>query len=111
MPDRKCYHLTGPDGKIYDSYEKGVLGGYNNGYNGDYYSEKNRNVYGRLDCPCALRALAAPSHASYEAHRVFFKSEDDAIAAGFHPCHCCLPEKYAMWKSGKDPRIVSVGNN
>ena len=111
MMDPKLYHLVGSDGRKYDSYEKGTLGGYDNGYKGDYFSKKNRNVYGRLDCPCALRALAAPTHATYEAHRVFFKDEDDAVAAGFRPCHCCLPEKYAAWKSGKDPRTISRGDS
>ncbi len=102
----KVYHLTGPDGKVYDSYEKGLLGGYDNHYHGDYYDSKNRSVYGRLDCPAALRALEAPTHASYELHRVFFRNEDDAIAAGFRPCGRCLPEKFAVWKAGKDPRTA-----
>ena len=101
---KKIYHLTGPDGQIYDSYEKGTLGGQNLHFHGNYYDPKNRNVYGRLDCPCALRALAAPTHSHYEAHRVFFKNEDDAIRAGYRPCHCCLPAKYNLWKSGHDPR-------
>lgn len=98
IPKSKLYHLTGPDGQIYSSYEKGALGGYKGG--------GNKNVYGRLDCPCALRALAASTHASYESKRVFFKNEDDAISAGFRPCHCCLPEKYAKWKAGEDPRTA-----
>ena len=101
--EKKLYHLTGPDGQIYDSYEKGTLGGYKGG--------GNKNVYGRLDCPCALRALAAPTHASYESKRVFFKNEDDAIQAGFRPCHCCLPEKYAKWKASKDPHTAPFPQN
>ncbi len=104
--DSKVYHLTGPDGQIFDSYEKGTLGGQRIHGKRDYYDPKNRNVYGLMDCPCALRALAAPTHASYESHRVFFRNEDDAVEAGFRPCGCCLPEKYKAWKAGKDPREV-----
>ena len=31
-------------------------------------------------------------------HRVFFKDEAVAIAAGYRPCGACLREKYAEWK-------------
>lgn len=100
------YHLTGPDGNTFESAKKGFLGGQYNHYHGEYYSPKNKNLYGRLDCPSALRALEQPTRDCFAAHRVFFRSEDDAIAAGFRPCHSCLREKYEAWKAGKDPRTA-----
>ncbi|MBQ9180566.1 metal-binding protein [Candidatus Saccharibacteria bacterium] len=95
LQNRKIYHLIGPDGQPYESYEKGTLGGYRGG--------GARNLYGRLDCPAALAALARPTHASYEAHRVFFKDEATAIAAGFRPCGRCMPEAYEDWKNHRGP--------
>jgi methylphosphotriester-DNA--protein-cysteine methyltransferase len=52
-------------------------------------------VYGRLDCPAALRAIA---RGGYVAERVFFRDEAHAKAAGFRPCGACLPAKYRAWK-------------
>jgi methylphosphotriester-DNA--protein-cysteine methyltransferase len=52
-------------------------------------------IYGRLDCPSALRALAS---GGYVAHRVFFADEATAVAAGYRPCARCLPERYRDWK-------------
>lgn len=104
--EQHLYHLTGPDGNVYGSAKKGLLGGQNNHYHGEYYSPKNRNLYGRLDCPSALHALEQPSRESFVKHRVFFQNEDDAISAGFRPCHSCLREKYEAWKAGKDPRTA-----
>ena len=43
----KVYHLIGADGKPYDSTEPGTLGGH-----------KGLKIYGRLDCPSALRYIA-----------------------------------------------------
>ena len=39
-------------------------------------------IYGRLDCPSALRAIAA---GGYVASRVFFADELTAVAAGYRP--------------------------
>ena len=86
MSERKVYHLMGADGKIYDSYEKGTLGGH-----------RGNNVYGRLDCPAALRAIAS-GRGTYEKARVFFADEETAVKAGFRPCAVCMPEKYREWK-------------
>jgi hypothetical protein len=55
-------------------------------------------LYGRLDCPTALRYLAM---GKYVSSRVFFHTEDDAIACGFRPCFSCLREKYQDWKSNQ----------
>ena len=53
-------------------------------------------IYGRLDCPSALRALAK---GGYAANRVFFADEATAVAAGYRPCAKCLPAEYVRWKA------------
>jgi methylphosphotriester-DNA--protein-cysteine methyltransferase len=79
--------LMGSDGWIRASKTPGKLGGH-----------RQLKIYGRLDCPSALRFIAA---GHYVKHRVFFKDEATAIAAGFRPCAKCLPEKYKEWKSAR----------
>jgi methylphosphotriester-DNA--protein-cysteine methyltransferase len=82
---RKRYRLTGADGLPYLSDSPGQLGGH-----------RGTKVYGRLDCPTALRALAKGD--TYRRHRVFFADEPSAIAAGFRPCARCLPAEYKLWR-------------
>lgn len=79
--------LLGPNGKPYESRHPGRLGGH-----------RGTRIYGRLDCPAALRAIA---RGGYVAQRVFFLNERDARAAGFRPCGVCLPVKYRVWKLRK----------
>lgn len=79
------YRLLGPDGKVYASAVPGTLGGH-----------RRSKIYGRLDCPGALRALARGG--PYATHRVFFADEDAAVAAGYRPCAVCLPEAYRRWR-------------
>ena len=43
----KLYRLLGPDGREALSPEPGTLGGH-----------RGSRIYGRLDCPAALRAIA-----------------------------------------------------
>jgi hypothetical protein len=81
----KLYKLLGADRKLYLSESPGTLGGY-----------RPDRIYGRLDCPSALRALA---QGQYKRHRVFFADEVTAIAAGFRPCAKCLPDQYQLWKN------------
>jgi methylphosphotriester-DNA--protein-cysteine methyltransferase len=81
---RKPYRLLGRAGRPYLSAEKGALGG-----------NRSSQIYGRLDCPAALRAIA---RGGYVAHRVFFASAGDAEAAGYRPCGVCLPDAYQAWK-------------
>jgi hypothetical protein len=76
----KKYKLIGPDGEVKLSSKKGVLGGYHRG---------SQKLYGRLDCPSALRWIAKGHYVNY---RVFFASEEDALAAGFRPCKICKPD-------------------
>ncbi|OXM43849.1 Ada metal-binding domain-containing protein [Amycolatopsis alba] len=89
----RTYTLIGADGNPYESAEPGTLGGH-----------RRSKLYGRLDCPAALRAIA---RGGYVRHRVFFADEATALAAGYRPCCSCLPEKYQVWKhkqTGKTPR-------
>jgi hypothetical protein len=79
------YLLTGADDRQYESPTPGQLGGHRRG-----------RLYGRLDCPAALRAIA---RGGYVMHRVFFADEQTAVAAGYRPCAVCLPEQYAAWTS------------
>ena len=81
----KKYKLLSSDGKIYLSDEKGTLGG-----------NSKAKIYGRLDCPAALRAIKQGD--TYAKYRVFFKDEETAIAAGYRPCGTCMREKYNEWK-------------
>ncbi|GLY64267.1 Ada metal-binding domain-containing protein [Amycolatopsis taiwanensis] len=79
-----AYTLAGADGRPYRSEVAGTLGGH-----------RRYRIYGRLDCPSALRAIA---RGGYVAHRVFFADEGTARAAGYRPCAVCLPEQYRLWK-------------
>jgi hypothetical protein len=76
--------LLDADRRPYMSPVPGTLGGY-----------RPKKIYGRLDCPSALRWVAK---GHYVKHRVFFADEATAIAAGYQPCSRCLPEKYQEWK-------------
>lgn len=79
------YRVIGPDGAETTSTVPGTLGGH----------RRNR-VYGRLDCPSALRWIA---RGHYVRHRVFFADEVTAVAAGYRPCAVCLPDEYRVWKA------------
>ncbi len=60
----KTYRLIGADGRPYESRTKGTLGGH-----------RRSKIYGRLDCPGALRVLARGN--TYQKSRVFFADEAD----------------------------------
>ena len=64
----KKYKLIGRDGKEYISDIPGTLGG-----------NKKLKIYGRLDCPSALRWI---KKGYYTQNRVFFESEEIAKEAG-----------------------------
>ncbi|MFF9346328.1 hypothetical protein [Streptomyces sp. NPDC014734] len=84
----RTYTLCGADGQPYRSPTPGTLGGHRRG-----------RLYGRLDCPSALRAIA---DGHYVTQRVFFADEHAAVAAGYRPCAVCLPAGYARWKAGRE---------
>ncbi len=78
------YRLIGGDGRPCASEIPGTLGGH-----------RRLRLYGLLDCPSALRALAI---GGYAANRVFFADEQTAVLAGYRPCARCLPDRYALWR-------------
>ena len=80
----RTWTLLDRQGRPYPSGRPGAFGGY-----------RPRRIYGRLDCPSALRAIA---RGGYVRHRVFFADEATAIAAGYRPCAICLPVAYAAWR-------------
>lgn len=84
MSEAVRYTLVGADGRSVLSAVPGRFGGHRRG-----------RIYGRLDCPSALRAIAK---GGYVQHRVFFADQADARAAGYRPCAVCLPEDYRDWK-------------
>ena len=84
----KTYVLLGPDRRPYRSSAPGRFGGH-----------RRERIYGRLDCPAALRALA---RGGYIANRVFFADEDTAVDSGYRPCAACLPDRYQQWKRQHD---------
>ena len=82
---QRKWTVIGADGKPYESARPGTLGGH-----------RGTRIYGRLDCPGALRAIA---RGGYVKSRVFFLNRTQARAAGYRPCAVCLPKEYAAWKS------------
>lgn len=81
---RRTWKLLGGDGRPFVSARLGALGGH-----------RKSRIYGRLDCPAALRAIA---RGGYAVNRVFFLNRAHARAAGYRPCAACLPKEYASWK-------------
>jgi hypothetical protein len=85
MNGPRTYALLGADGRPCQSAGKGQWGGH-----------CGTRIYGRLDCPAALRAIARGRYARY---RVFFADEVTAIAVGYRPCATCRPGRYQEWKN------------
>jgi methylphosphotriester-DNA--protein-cysteine methyltransferase len=80
------YTLLGPSGP-YRSAGPGTLGGH-----------RPARIYGHLDCPSALRAIA---RGGYVNRRVFFADAAAAVASGYRPCAVCLPAEYRSWKAAR----------
>ena len=81
----KKFKLINGDGQEYLSDTPGTLGG-----------NKKLKIYGKLDCPSAKRWI---EQGKYVVNRVFFESEEVAIAAGYRPCAICMPNEYSEWKN------------
>jgi methylphosphotriester-DNA--protein-cysteine methyltransferase len=79
----------GVDGRACQSQARGLLGG-----------NTRMKIYGRLDCPSALRAVKRGP--AYARHRVFFADEATAVAAGYRPCAVCMRTAYNKWKASVD---------
>ena len=86
----RLFKLIGADGKQHTSSTPGAFGGH-----------KRLRIYGRLDCQSALGWIAK---GKYTQHRVFFESEEHAIAAGYRPCSVCMNEQYREWKKAAASR-------
>lgn len=95
-PARRLYTLLAANGALQSSPVPGTLGG-----------NRRLKIYGRLDCPSAIRALPK----GYARRRVFFLDETAAIAAGYRPCGRCLPQRYRAWKDGRLAGVVSPGGS
>ncbi|RMP64638.1 hypothetical protein ALQ18_01835 [Pseudomonas marginalis pv. marginalis] len=80
----KRWKIMDAHGKVILSRKPGQFGGHKKG-----------KIYGRLDCPAALRAL---SKGGYVKDRVFFIDEQTARLAGYRPCFRCMPARYREWK-------------
>jgi methylphosphotriester-DNA--protein-cysteine methyltransferase len=93
----KTWTLLDANGRPYESALPGAIGGH-----------CKQRLYGRLDCPSALRAIA---RGGYVTNRVFFRDEDTAIAAGFRPCGVCMPERHAIWKRNPEAFRRHVRSN
>lgn len=81
----RMWRLLGANGQPYMSEVPGTLGGH-----------RRSRIYGRLDCPAALRAIA---RGGYVRDRMFFLNEEDARGAGYRPCAICLRDAYREWKA------------
>jgi len=84
----RTWTLVAPDGQPYRSPVPGTLGGH-----------RGSRIYGRLDCPGALRAIA---RGGYIRQRVFFLDAPTAIAAGYRPCWLCLRAGYRQWQASRE---------
>ena len=73
-----AYTLIGADGRPHQRTTPGTLGGH-----------RRSKIYGRLDCPGALRWIAM---GHYVTHRVFFADAATARAAGYRACKVCKPD-------------------
>jgi hypothetical protein len=82
--DPHPFTLVGADGHPRPSLIRGTLGGH-----------RRSKIFGRLDCPAALRAIA---RGGYVDHRVFFADAATAELAGYRPCATCMPDAYLAWK-------------
>lgn len=85
---RHPFTLIATDGTPYLSPTKGTLGGH-----------RRNKIFGLLDCPAAVRAIA---RGGYVTQRVFFLDVATATAAGYRPCASCMPDAYREWRSTTD---------
>jgi len=88
-PERRLHTLVGRDGLPYRSLSPGTVGGH-----------RRTRVYGRLDCPSALRAIAG---GHYVTHRVFFADEATAVEAATAPAPCVCRRSTPVGKPRAGP--------
>lgn len=90
----KKFKLININGQEYLSDIPGTLGG-----------NKKLKLYGRLNCPSAIRWI---DKGKYISNRVFFENEEIAIAAGYRPCAICMPNEYKEWKRNKTKLLNNI---
>jgi methylphosphotriester-DNA--protein-cysteine methyltransferase len=56
-----------------------------------YGGNARLKIYGTLQCTSGKTMMCET--------RVFFVSEDEAVALGFRPCGHCMREKYKAWRN------------
>lgn len=54
---------------------------------------KALKIYGTLHCSSGKRMK--------QQNRVFFSTEEEAIANGYRPCGHCMRDKYKTWKAAQ----------
>ena len=54
---------------------------------------KRLKIYGTLQC--------RSGKSMKRGNRVFFRSEQEAMALGYRPCGHCMKEQYKKWKSSR----------
>lgn len=59
-----------------------------------YGGNARLNIYGTLQCASGKRMKVS--------NRVFFSSEQEAVAQGFRPCGHCMREAYLRWKANQE---------
>jgi methylphosphotriester-DNA--protein-cysteine methyltransferase len=55
-----------------------------------YAGNSRLKIFGLLSCSSGKRMK--------KENRIFFKTETEALAAGFRPCGHCMPDQYRRWK-------------
>ncbi len=55
-----------------------------------YAGNSRLKIFGLLNCSSGKRMKRQ--------NRIFFKTETEAIAAGFRPCGHCMRDQYRQWK-------------
>ena len=55
-----------------------------------YAGNSRLKIFGLLSCSSGKRMK--------KENRMFFKTETEALAAGFRPCGHCMPHQYRQWK-------------
>jgi methylphosphotriester-DNA--protein-cysteine methyltransferase len=55
-----------------------------------FAGNRRLKIYGRLNCASGKRMKRI--------NRVFFVSEEEAVAEGFRPCGHCMKKQYELWK-------------
>jgi hypothetical protein len=88
----RTYTLLGSDRQPHQSATPGALGGH-----------RPSRVYGRLECPAALRAIA---RGGYVRNRVFFADEQTAVAAGYGYAPYACATSTSSGRQGRIPGFL-----